>query len=287
MPSIPPQDRPLDLLFPVKGLDVSQPFERQPPQTTPTGVNVRAFETLTQRMRGGSRPALSKYVAGQLPGGASLVQELNVVVGVGYTAPGPPMDLVQQGYGVGNATGSTLTDSLQVPATAGNSIVVFVGTIGNYVAVSDAVNGTYTKIINASLGSYSFAIYRAQNVLPVQTINIANPSNYTVNAITLEVLPTTGQETSGTGGSGTPGTIVIDNAWTTAHAPGLYFAGIQSGSSLSRTGGTGWTDLKSPSNTFALAVQHLSGNTTLGAVQWTMHTFDYSAGWYGGLEMSS
>jgi hypothetical protein len=69
-----------DLLFPMKGLDISVEFELQPPGTTDAGTNVRAFEPLTGRARGGSRPGQAKYVTPQLPTGAEVVQLLDTIV---------------------------------------------------------------------------------------------------------------------------------------------------------------------------------------------------------------
>ncbi len=55
-----------DATFPVSGLDVSVPLERQTPHTTPLGVNVRTFEPTTLRGRGGSRCGLSQYIPQQV-----------------------------------------------------------------------------------------------------------------------------------------------------------------------------------------------------------------------------
>jgi hypothetical protein len=53
----------IDLQFPAKGINLATELILQPILTTPAAVNVRTFEQLTQRGRGGSRPGLSKYVA--------------------------------------------------------------------------------------------------------------------------------------------------------------------------------------------------------------------------------
>lgn len=84
---VPGQSRPLPLVFPARGIDVAGPFGQQPPGSTPTGQNVRLYEPRTMRARGGQRPGLEKYVAVQIAG-ASLIQELNSVIGSGYVAPG-------------------------------------------------------------------------------------------------------------------------------------------------------------------------------------------------------
>ncbi len=68
-----------DLTFPLHGLDNTNEFEIQRPGTTPVGENVRAFEPLTGRGRGGARPGLSRYID-DLVNGISLIQHLDIVV---------------------------------------------------------------------------------------------------------------------------------------------------------------------------------------------------------------
>lgn len=68
----------VDLTFPLSGIDVSTEFELQPQNTTPKGQNVRTYEALTQRGRGGVRPGLGRYIA-QQPSGSNLLQDLNSV----------------------------------------------------------------------------------------------------------------------------------------------------------------------------------------------------------------
>jgi hypothetical protein len=77
---MPDAERYVPLDFPLKGLELNSEFEEQPPQTTPVGNNVRARDVLGLRARGGQRPGLVKYIAGQIPGGAQLVQHLNYIV---------------------------------------------------------------------------------------------------------------------------------------------------------------------------------------------------------------
>ncbi len=69
-----------DLPFPLRGVNLIKEFEAQPQGTTPTGVNVRAYETLTQRNRGGSRPGLTEYIESTVLGFPSLIQHLNIIV---------------------------------------------------------------------------------------------------------------------------------------------------------------------------------------------------------------
>lgn len=69
-----------EMLFPANGVDLSTEFELQNPLTTPAGVNVRAYEALSQRGRGGSRAGLSQYIPQTVGGLGSVVQHLNILV---------------------------------------------------------------------------------------------------------------------------------------------------------------------------------------------------------------
>lgn len=57
----------IEAKFPTLGMDITEEFAQQPPATTPDAVNVRGFETLTQRDRGGSRAGYVRYVDQRLP----------------------------------------------------------------------------------------------------------------------------------------------------------------------------------------------------------------------------
>jgi len=84
-----------DFLFPVRGIDLYAAFDHQRPNTTPVGLNVRAFEPSTQRARGGSRPGLVQYIQQQLPlgfvSGSHKIQHLNYIVDP--TPPATPGDV--------------------------------------------------------------------------------------------------------------------------------------------------------------------------------------------------
>lgn len=86
-------DRPhkIELAFPLGGINVSTGYMKQPPGTTPVGVNVRAFDAGTNRMRGGCRPGLTPFlgkgstaqVAGFFP-----IQHLAIIIWVDPAAVG-------------------------------------------------------------------------------------------------------------------------------------------------------------------------------------------------------
>lgn len=78
--AVPEQSVFVDLLFPQRGLDLSRGYANQLPGTAPAAINVRLQEPGQLRDRGGSRPGLVKYVAGQVPEGPELIQHLTFIV---------------------------------------------------------------------------------------------------------------------------------------------------------------------------------------------------------------
>lgn len=77
-----------DLRFPYCGINLSVSFDQQDERplpynlkgmTTAEGVNVRAYEPATDRMRGASRPGISRYTPGTVAG-PYFIQELNTIV---------------------------------------------------------------------------------------------------------------------------------------------------------------------------------------------------------------
>lgn len=77
---MPSDERFLEWTYPVAGIDRQEEFQEQPALTTAVAKNVRAFESLSDRGRGGSRPGISKYLADTVPSGAHLIQHLKVIV---------------------------------------------------------------------------------------------------------------------------------------------------------------------------------------------------------------
>lgn len=87
-PIIPPNEVFIDLHFPAAGLDTGSAFWDQPnrpvsPQgdyarSTREGINVRGYEPMFNRVRGGSRPGLVRYISTPVVAGW-IVQELNML----------------------------------------------------------------------------------------------------------------------------------------------------------------------------------------------------------------
>jgi hypothetical protein len=81
---VPDALQPALLDFPVRGLDAEREATAQPPGTARDAQNVRAFEALTRRGRGGRRPGLNKYIPETVTGEVGhRVQHLNFVVTAG------------------------------------------------------------------------------------------------------------------------------------------------------------------------------------------------------------
>lgn len=138
----------VDLHFPFCGLDVSVSFDTQTErplpynltgQTTAVGINVRAYEPATDRMRGASRAGYVKFKATQPAGLASMIQELNYVVDPQEAAlgtitstgpivnpqvpPNPFIGYVPQGgdgFGINRNVGGLFSPAPPPPPTAAN-----------------------------------------------------------------------------------------------------------------------------------------------------------------------
>lgn len=175
MPSQPQQAQEsfADLRFPLGGIDLSRGFNNQLPRplqngdyggTTPLGQNVRGYEPGTRRARGGQRPGLLKYIQG-LCGSASLIQELNLVVGVGYAAPGPGGSGYYFAQTPAVAPAGTLASvaTFAAPVTAGNAIVV--ASAGSaFPTITDGAGNHYTSAVSASVSYVATSIWYATNV---------------------------------------------------------------------------------------------------------------------------
>ena len=144
-----------EISFPLKGVDVSQPFQEQPigplpdktyARTCAYGVNCRAYEPSADVARGGSRPGLVQHISSALP---SYLQDLDIIT---YTAgsavaegggfqPNPSQytgELLWVGYEF-TTEGITialrlLSDALQVDSTAFTNTSIF-GALPNNVLV--------------------------------------------------------------------------------------------------------------------------------------------------------
>ena len=67
------------LRFPVKGVALAMAYCQQPELTTPSAVNVRAFDLSEDCTRGGQRPGTQKWHSAQVQGTTNPVQDMNTL----------------------------------------------------------------------------------------------------------------------------------------------------------------------------------------------------------------
>ena len=71
----------LNISFPAEGIDKGRAASQQSPTTSPDMNNMRVYDTLDNRARGGQRPGLDKRYAQQIGGDAvSIVAICSVTV---------------------------------------------------------------------------------------------------------------------------------------------------------------------------------------------------------------
>lgn len=66
----------MELLFPYKGKHIGFPISKQPNNTSPHLNNVRPYDTLDNRIRGGQRPGLSQKYTQRIGGFPNPIVEL-------------------------------------------------------------------------------------------------------------------------------------------------------------------------------------------------------------------
>jgi hypothetical protein len=155
-----PPDQLEEMPFPSKGVDVNSAYTQQPPGTTATGINVRVYDQLLMRARGGSRSGVTKYVPGQVAAG--LIQDLNTVTFTTPTAIGS----------VNYLAGGTGVTTLPWPGTY--SLAKITGS-GFSVAEAMAVDGNGNLTVGAYQSGYPVGT-DLQELPASQQINL--PTNY-------------------------------------------------------------------------------------------------------------
>ncbi|MFP3386030.1 hypothetical protein, partial [Tritonibacter sp. SIMBA_163] len=75
-----PAKSPIPLPFPVQGIDENSPYGVQPPTTTPDALNVRSYDALERRNRGGQRTGIGRWSATRPSGGSSQIQLLDTII---------------------------------------------------------------------------------------------------------------------------------------------------------------------------------------------------------------
>ncbi len=155
---IPEKANYLDMPFPLDGIDLSMGYSMQKGGTTPIGQNVRGYEPLTNRSRGGSRPGLAKYVQSQVNGNAA-IQELSVVVGVGYTPPGAIGAPIQTSVGTVASSTAVSSTFANAVATANAVIVLVTSELRLPTSVTDSAGNAYTLAKSGTQTNENVAIY--------------------------------------------------------------------------------------------------------------------------------
>lgn len=264
-----------NLMFPLKGIDLSQAFGMQQPGTTPVGLNVRAYEPTSQRARGGQRPGLLKYIPSQV-NGSNLIQELNSVVGSGFNAPGTSGSIlvVQTHQTVGGSLANTQSSTFGSAVVSGNAVIAIIRSVdvssGNGAlptSVTDGAGNVYTLAVNmSSMGSGNpvgggntgtyIALYYSSGVIG-GTLTVTAHFGSSV-AASMDVIEVSGlsalplDQTSSNGDGGVTHTTANAGAITTTAAQEIVFTAVQSimgiNESQSVTSiGAPWSDLTNTS----------------------------------------
>ncbi len=192
-----------EMTFPLQGLNVATVYDQQPPGTAPVGLNVRSYEALTSRARGGSRPGLSQYIPAQVDG-AFKIQHLAVIVDPQAEAlPGgtPPGDQAGPGR---NATGGLLGyPPVRFPVEPGRT----------YPAPAPPPVGTTVPEISVVSAGGAIITFSG-------TIDGASVGTATTPADTLPLVPGTGP--TWTSGIGNPHTYSAVITWDDADPSGHF-----------------------------------------------------------------
>lgn len=87
----PEREKTVEIRFPLGGIDLSMGYTMQRPGTTPVAINVRGYDSGTNRLRGGTRPGLTPFFgkgSTSQVAGFHLIQSLTCIVWVSPSAVG-------------------------------------------------------------------------------------------------------------------------------------------------------------------------------------------------------
>ena len=139
-----PKEDTVEVLFPTNGIDTSGEFGVQRPNTSPSAVNVRSCDPLQERMRGGSRHGLIKFIDDELPNSEAFVDNFTSPGSATWTAPLSITDTVKiECWGGGGGAGG---------GEAGSSKASGGGGGGEYARVDAFVavaGGAYAYVVGA------------------------------------------------------------------------------------------------------------------------------------------
>lgn len=125
---------PQTLAFPVAGLHEGVGYDLQPPGTTPDALNVRAYDAIKRRLRGGRRAGLSRWYNGAI-NGSNPIQAMASVI------DSSPSDATTATFD------SVVTDDFSAYAVAANA-----KWLGNYIPLNMGVNAGTGGLSHATSG---------------------------------------------------------------------------------------------------------------------------------------
>lgn len=144
-----PNEDTVEVQFPTNGIDTSGEFGVQRPNTSPSAVNVRSCDPLQERMRGGSRHGLIKFIDDELPNSDAFVETFTSSANTEWTAPLNLVDTIKiECWGGGGGGGSGNAGGGDTKACGGGGggeyarVDAFVGVAGT----------TYAMVVAADVG---------------------------------------------------------------------------------------------------------------------------------------
>lgn len=203
-----PADKTIEWAFPVKGWHTVAPRAKQPPMTSPDLLNVMPFDR-TGRARGGSRPGLSKALAGYLGDGASPMQYL------GQVAIALPPDTLLKSYTF-NAGGDVALPADWAAYTRDATYPLSGADTSNATKIVQATGGYGSAVAEAIINGSTVVLCTAYN-----TALTVVPSKHKIKADV--ILWVGGINPSGTNGEGTDDIDLFDRLDLSGHTPGRVY----------------------------------------------------------------
>jgi hypothetical protein len=237
--------------YPLKGVNENFAYRQQPEGTTPDALNVRAYDPISKRQRGGQRNGLSKYITAAV-NGSQPIQAISQLT----TAYDPT--IVVQGLLIGS-------DSIQYPAgwmglsTSGAANWDVWQTAANVsgIQATPFYRGTHT-ITAVNQGAHQFTITTTSGTAAGLAATFPNGSIFTVTGSTGNNNTSPGYTVSSTSttattvvititGSGTyPPSTVADGVITNGFSPVVASSGGHGVAGMSAAANVGGCALSQP-----------------------------------------
>ena len=217
------QKQTIDLRMPVLGKNENWAYSSQPEGTSPDCLNVRPYDVLADRLRGGQRPGTSKFIRTEVNGTAAIQRLGFLITSTSYEESGSLSESFTQANGAFASAswsefqqlGANYVASASLPIVSSNRIL-WDGIVGpantNYVGAINTtpiVGTRYTLTMKVSLGvtgtkdaDVSF-IWRAPSATLTQATNLSFSAGFR--------LADTGNYSIQVGTSNTTGTLVASD----------------------------------------------------------------------------